>query len=88
VANYPSAKKRIRQTERRTVRNKHIRSTVRTTIKRVRVALTEGNAEQAREALSIAERKIDQAVSKGVYHYKTGARYISRLAHQVAALGK
>ncbi len=87
MANYPSAKKRIRQTERRTERNKHIRSTVRTFIKRVRKAIEDGNAEEARSALKVAESQIDRAVSKGVYHAKAGARYVSRLASQVARLG-
>lgn len=86
MANYPSAKKRIRQTERRTARNKHVRSTVRTFIKRVREAIDEGNAEEARTALLVAESHIQRAVSKGVYHAKTGARYVSRLASQVAGL--
>ena len=86
MANYPSAKKRIRQTERRTVRNKNIRTNVRTHIKRVRTALAEGDAKAAQQAFAAAERKIDQAVTKGVYHPKTGSRYVSRLARQVAAL--
>lgn len=88
MANYPSAKKRIRQTERRTVRNKNIRTAVRTQIKRVRAALAEGDAKAAQEAFRAAERKIDKAVTKGVYHAKTGSRYVSRLAHQVAQLTK
>ena len=87
MANYPSAKKRIRQTERRTARNKHVRSTVRTYIKRVRKAIADGDAAEARAALLIAESQIERAVSKGVYHRATGSRYISRLATQVAQLG-
>jgi small subunit ribosomal protein S20 len=87
VANYPSAKKRIRQTERRTARNKHVRSTVRTYIKRVRQAIDDGKAAEAQAALLVAESEIQRAVAKGVYHRETGSRYISRLATQVAALG-
>ena len=87
MANYPSAKKRIRQTERRTARNKHVRSTVRTYIKRVRQAIDDGKATEAQAALLVAESQIQRAVSKGVYHQATGSRYISRLASQVAALG-
>ena len=86
MANHASAKKRIRQTAKRTLRNRHVRSTVRTHIKAVRVALTEGNAEQAKLALKEAVRRIDMAVSKGVYHRSTGSRYISRLTSQVASL--
>lgn len=86
MANVESAKKRIRQTERRTARNKHVRSTVRTFVKRVRDALAAGNKKDATTALADAVKRIDQAVSKGVYPKQTGSRYVSRLAAQVAAL--
>ena len=87
MAYHASAKKRIRQTAKRTLRNKHIRTTVRTYVKRVRQAIEAGDAGAAREGLAVAVRGIDMAVSKGVYHRKTGSRYISRLSHQVAKLG-
>jgi len=88
VAHHASAKKRIRQTAKRTVRNKHVRSTVRSMIKRVRVAVTGGDAEAARTALATAIKRIDQAVTKGVFHQSTGSRYVSRLSRQVAALSR
>jgi small subunit ribosomal protein S20 len=88
VANVESAKKRIRQTERRTARNKHVRSTVRGSMKRVREALAKGEATAAATALADAIQKIDSAVSKGVYHKNAGSRYVSRLSSQVAALKK
>jgi small subunit ribosomal protein S20 len=88
VANVESAKKRIRQTERRTARNKHVRSTVRGSMKKVREALAKGEATAASTALADAIQKIDAAVSKGVYHKNAGARYVSRLSSQVAALQK
>jgi small subunit ribosomal protein S20 len=83
VANHASAKKRIRQTLKRTERNKHIRSTVRGLVKQVRVAIADGDKSTAEQALKMATRRIDMAVSKGVYHRKTGSRYISRLTSQV-----
>ncbi len=86
MANHASAKKRIRQTKKRTARNKHVRSTVRGFVKAVREAISEGDAAAAKAALPAALRRIDMAVSKGVFHRKTGSRYISRLASQVAAL--
>jgi small subunit ribosomal protein S20 len=86
VANHASAKKRIRQTIKKTARNRHIRSTVRTFVKRVRVALEASDKGAAQKALGEAVRKIDGAVAKGVYHRKTGSRYISRLTEQVNAL--
>jgi small subunit ribosomal protein S20 len=79
VASHASAKKRIRQTEKRTARNRHVRSTVRNTIKRARLAIAAGDVKAAEEALKGAESSIRKAVSKGVFHHKTGSRYVSRL---------
>ncbi len=85
MANHASAKKRIRQTLKRTERNKHIRTTVRTFVKRVREAIAAEDKAAATEALALVVPKIDAAVHKGIYHRKTGSRYISRLSSQVAA---
>jgi small subunit ribosomal protein S20 len=79
VANHVSAKKRIRQTEKRTARNRHVRSTVRTYIKRARQAIEAGDPKTAASAVREAESEISKAVSKGVFHHKTGSRYVSRL---------
>ena len=86
MANHASSKKRIRQTAKRTIRNKKIRTTMRTYVKAVREAIEAGDKEAAEKALQQASRRIDMAVSKGIYHRKTGSRYISRLATQVAAM--
>lgn len=86
MANHASAKKRARQTVKRTARNRHVRTGVRTSIKRVRAALESGNADEAKKALVDAISRIDGAVAKGIYHRKTGSRYISRLTYQVNAL--
>ncbi len=86
MANHASSKKRIRQTLKRTARNRHIRATLRTYVKRVRVAIQSADKAAAQEALKLAVKKIDGAVTKGVFHRNTGSRYISRLASQVSAL--
>jgi small subunit ribosomal protein S20 len=86
VANHASAKKRARQTVKRTARNRQIRTNVRTWVKRVRAAIEEGDAGAAKKALVEAVSRIDGAVAKGIYHRKTGSRYISRLTHQVNEL--
>jgi len=80
VASHKSAKKRIRQTVKRTARNRHVRTTVRTFIKRARQAIEAGDKGAAETAVREAESKIRSAVSKGVFHHKTGSRYVSRLA--------
>ncbi len=86
MANHASSKKRIRQTIKRTARNKHIRTTMRSYVKAVREAIEAGDKSAAEAALAKATRRIDMAVSKGVYHRKTGSRYISRLSTQVASM--
>ena len=86
MANHASAKKRIRQTLKRTERNKHIRTTLRTMVKRVRVAIEAEDKDAAAAALKVAVSHIDGAVRKGVYHRKTGSRKISRLTVQVQAI--
>ncbi len=86
MANVDSAKKRIRQTAKRTARNKHVRTAVRTVMKRVREAVAGKDKNAATTALASAVKSIDMAVSKGVYPRKTGSRYVSRLSAQVAAL--
>lgn len=87
MANHASSKKRIRQTIKRTERNKHLRTTVRSYIKRVRAAIEAEDKGAAESALKAAVSKIDGAVLKGIYHRKTGSRYISRLTRQVQDLG-
>ncbi len=86
MADHASAKKRARQTIKRAARNRNIRTNVRTCVKRVRAAVAAGNAGAAKKALIEAVSKIDAAVSKGIYHRKTGSRHISRLTHQVNTL--
>jgi len=88
VANHPSAQKRARQTIKRALRNKHVRTEVRTLVKRVRAALASGKRKDAVASLQVAVRKIDMAVSKGVLPRNAGSRYIGRLSSQVAALKK
>lgn len=86
VANHASAKKRARQTIKRTARNKHIRTTVRSLVKDVRQAIEAEDKAAAEQALQKAVASIDSAVHKGVFHRKTGSRYVSRLSSRVAAL--
>ncbi len=86
MANHPSAWKRIRQSEKRTFRNKFYRTRMKTFIKRVRTAVKEKDAEQAATQLQAATRIIAKTASKGVIHKRTAARKISRLTRQVNSL--
>ncbi len=86
MANHVSAAKRARQTLKITERNKHFRTTTRTHVKRVRAAITAGDKSKAAEALQACIKRVDQAVSKGLWHRKAGSRYVSRLSAQVHAM--
>jgi small subunit ribosomal protein S20 len=81
VANTKSAKKRMRQNERRRLRNRGVRSKVRTAVKLGRTA----QGEETRAAVADAIRELDKAVSKGVVHRNTAARKKSGLARRLAA---
>ncbi|MCB9667474.1 MAG: 30S ribosomal protein S20 [Myxococcales bacterium] len=88
MAEHKSALKRHRQSERRRARNRHVLTNVRTLAKRLRSAIDAGDGAKAQEALRLVAKRIDQAVSKGVYHRKTGSRYIARLSSHVHAAAK
>ena len=80
MANTKSAMKRIRQSERRRLRNRAMRSKIRGSVKTARAA--EGAARP--EAILEAIRVLDKAVSKGVIHRNTAARKKSALARRLA----
>ena len=86
MANHKSAIKRIRQTAKRTERNRHVRSTMRTFVRKVREAVEAGNKDDAQVALRDAIKKIDKAASKGVIHKNQASRRVSRLTKLVNGL--
>jgi small subunit ribosomal protein S20 len=86
VANIRSAVKRIRQNERRRVRNAAARSTVRTAVKGTRAVLDSGAKDEARTTLARTIQVLDKAVTKGILHKNAAARKKSRLMRQVNAL--
>lgn len=88
MAHHKSALKRIKQNEKRRLRNKHNKSSLRTFIKRVREAVEGKDAAAAREALAAAIPVIDKAATKGVIHSSNASRSVSRLTKLVNTLGK
>lgn len=80
MANIKSAKKRILVARTRTERNKSIRSSVKTAIKKVYAAIETGDKAAANAALLAATSAIDSATSKGIYHKNNASRKVSRLA--------
>jgi small subunit ribosomal protein S20 len=83
MAHHRSAKKRIRQTAKRTAVNRARTSRIRTYIKKVEQALASGDHDAAEGALRVAEPEIRRGVSKGVLKLNTASRRISRLARKV-----
>jgi small subunit ribosomal protein S20 len=87
MANTASARKRIRQIERRTERNKSRMSRMRTFIKKVEMAVASGDKDAANVALREAQPEMQRAAGKGVVHKNTISRKISRLSARVKSLG-
>jgi len=80
VANIKSQIKRNRTNELARLRNKAVKSELRTVVRSVRTAAESGDAETAAAALRAASRKLDKAVSKGVIHKNQAANRKSALA--------
>ncbi len=79
MANIKSAKKRIKVIAKKTMRNKMVKSSTRTAVRKFTSALESKNVAEAQVALKGAIKAIDKAASKGVYHKNTAARKKSRL---------
>lgn len=86
MANHKSAKKRIRQTIKKTAVNRSNRSSLRTQIKKLRAALATGDKNLSTELLTPTVALIDKSVNKGVLHKNTAARHKSRLTKHVNEL--
>jgi small subunit ribosomal protein S20 len=85
MANTASAKKRIRQTARRTARNRADMSRLRTFMTKVETAIGAGVESDARAALRALQPELMRAASKGLVHRNLVARKLSRLARRVKA---
>ncbi|HCC08170.1 MAG TPA: 30S ribosomal protein S20 [Clostridiales bacterium] len=83
MANIKSAKKRIKIIARQTLENKIVKSQVKMAIKKVTAATMSKDKTAANEAFTNAMSTISKARTKGVFHKKTAARKISRLAKRV-----
>lgn len=87
MAHHKSAIKRIKQSIKKTARNRHVSSTLKTYIKRVREAVAAKDKDAAVAALNAAIPVIDATSSKGVIHKSTASRNVSRLTKLVNTLG-
>jgi small subunit ribosomal protein S20 len=83
MANHKSAEKRVRQNAKRNEINRSNRSKLRTSIKKLRTAVSSNDKNASTELLFPTVSLIDKAVNKGIIHKNTAARYKSRLTKHV-----
>ena len=86
MANLKSQIKRNRQNEDARLRNKSVKSSLKTAIRRFREAAAAGDTDQARELARTASRKLDKAASAGVIHKNQAANKKSAIARQASTL--
>ncbi|MER0479848.1 30S ribosomal protein S20 [Streptomyces sp. NBC_00400] len=86
MANIKSQMKRIKTNEKARQRNKAVKSTLKTAIRRTREAVEAGDLQKATTAQAAAAKTLDKAVSKGVIHKNAAANKKSALAKKVASL--
>ena len=85
MANIKSQIKRVKTNEKRRQRNKSVRSSVRTAVRRFREAIEAGDGEKATELQRVAAKALDKAASKGVIHKNQAANRKSAMAKRVNA---
>ncbi len=85
LANTESAKKRIRQTEKRTERNRHYRASARTYVKKVRRLIAEKKLDEAELVAKDAYQTLDKAARRNIVHPRNAARRKGRLMAALAA---
>jgi len=85
LANNRAAKKRIKVIEKKQMRNKSIKSSTKTAVKKLLQAVESGDKATAQEAHRLAVRAIDKATTKGIFHKNTASRKKSQLTKLVNA---
>lgn len=86
MAHHASALKQMRQSQKRRARNRRNQSQFKTQLKKLRDAISSGDAEAAKKLLPQTVGQIDKAAKKGVVHDNAAARHKSRLTRRVTAL--
>ena len=86
MANHFSAVKRVRQTEKRTARNRASASRLRSALRSMRESLAKGDKTAAGQSYRETVSALDKAIQKGVLHENTASRYKSRLSKRLSAL--
>jgi small subunit ribosomal protein S20 len=86
MANHKSALKRIRQTAKKTERNRYYRTRVKNMTKDVLTAVDAGDKAEADKAMKIVNQEFHKYVSKGFFKKETASRRVSRLQTKVNAI--
>ena len=86
MANIKSQIKRIGTNEKARLRNKDVKSSLKTAVRRFREAADAGDAAKAQELMQVASRQLDKAASKGVIHANQAANRKSAIAKRAASL--
>ena len=86
MPNIKSAKKRVKTTEARTLRNKMYRSEMKTIIKKFDMAVESGDKDAAKAAYLAAVKKVDQASARGILHKNTASHRKSKFTKKLNAL--
>ena len=86
MPNSKQATKRLRQAKVRNLRNRMVKSELKTYTKKVLAAVTEGNLKDAEDTLRAAQSKLDKAAQKGVLHKNTVSRRKAQLAAKVGSI--
>ncbi len=87
MANHKDALKRIKQNDKRRMRNRAYRTSMRGQLKAFRAAVDAGDKEAAQAALRSTTSVVQKLASKGVIHKNQAARRVARLAHAVKGMG-
>ena len=88
MANIKSAIKRNKQNEKKRIRNRVVRGSTRTFIKKAQVAIENGEPKESAAAVLVAISALDKAAAKGVIHKNNAARRKSRLMKRLSAISK
>ena len=86
MPNSPSAKKRLRQSIDRRARNRVVRSTVRSQIKKLRGLIAAGDVAGSETEFRVTVKALDQAAAKNILHANSAARLKSRLSARIKAV--
>lgn len=85
MAHHESAKKRIRQNEKKRIRNRHVRTTMRSAMKKFEQTLQAGNPEELKVLVDKTISIVHKAASKGVIHKNKAARHVSKIRRKATS---